>query len=134
MAPDFRNDDKPNHASNPAAAQTEAKFQQALTLHQTGQLGQAQTLYEEILNSDPEHSDALHLSGVIALQTENYKTALSLIDRAITIQPDATFYYNRGNVLHGLMHLDAAVASYDNAIALQPDYAEAYLNRGNVLQ
>jgi predicted O-linked N-acetylglucosamine transferase (SPINDLY family) len=31
------------------------------------------------------------------------------------------------------MQLDAAVASFDKAIALKPDYAEAYSNRGNAL-
>src|SRR5262245_53575675 len=118
MAPNSRDSNNPKHASNPAAAQTQAKFQQALALHQNGQLGQAQTLYEEILNTEPDHSDALHLSGVIAFQTNNYQTALSLMDRAIKIRPDATFYYNRGNVLHGLTQLDAAVASYNKAIRL----------------
>jgi hypothetical protein len=33
-----------------------------------------------------------------------------------------------------LKQFDAAVASYDKAIALKPDYAEAYYNRGNALQ
>src|SRR5262245_53190063 len=134
MAQEFKNSHNPKHASNPAAAHSQATLQQAMTLHQNGQWVQAQTLYQEILKTQPEHADALHLSGVIALQTHDYQTALRLIDRAIQIRLDATFYYNRGNVLQALGHLDAAVASYDTAIALQPDYPKAYLNRGNVLK
>src|SRR5215467_8475346 len=134
MAPKFKNSHNPKHASNPAAAQTQATFQQALALHQNGQWVQAQTLYQEILKTQPEHADALHLSGVIALQTHNYQTALHLIDRAIQIRPDATCYSNRGAALQGLTQLEAAVASYDRAIALKPDFAEAYSNRGNALR
>jgi predicted O-linked N-acetylglucosamine transferase (SPINDLY family) len=35
--------------------------------------------------------------------------------------------------LKDLKQLDAAMASYDRAIAIKPDYAEAYSNRGNAL-
>src|SRR5262245_19950661 len=125
---------QPKHAAPPAATQTQATFQQALALHQNGQWVQAQTLYQEILKTQPEHADALHLSGVIALQTHDYQTALHLIDRAIQIRPDATCYSNRGAALQGLTQLEAAVASYDRAIALRPDCAEAYSNRGNAVR
>ena len=33
-----------------------------------------------------------------------------------------------------LKHLEEALASYDKAIALKPDFAEAYSNRGNALR
>ena len=36
--------------------------------------------------------------------------------------------------MQGLKRSDDALASYDKAIALKPDYAEAYNNRGNALQ
>src|SRR5262245_17704703 len=134
MAYKIRNNRKPNRTLHPAAAHVQTTFQHGLALHQSGQIAQAQMLYEEILKIQPEHYDALHLSGVIAFETKNYQTALDLIDRAIKIHPDATFYYNHGNVLHALTRLDAAVASYDKAIALQSDYTKAYLNRGNVLR
>jgi tetratricopeptide (TPR) repeat protein len=34
---------------------------------------------------------------------------------------------NRGNTLHGLKRFEEAMASYDRALKLQPDYAEALL-------
>src|SRR5262249_16251041 len=40
---------------------------------------------------------------------------------------------NRGIILYELGRLDEALASYDEAIALKPDYAEAFCNRGVIL-
>ena len=41
---------------------------------------------------------------------------------------------NLGIALQALKQLDAAIASYDKAIALKPDLAEACSNRGLALQ
>jgi len=40
---------------------------------------------------------------------------------------------NRGNALKELKQFDAAIASYDRAIALRPDHADAFFNRGTAL-
>ena len=121
--------------TNQAELQVQALFQQAIPLHQRGQLTQAKVLYEKILRILPKHIDALHLLGVIASQTKNPQKAVKLMDQAIKIDPDiAEIYSNRGIALHDLKQFDAAIASYDKAIALRPDYTEAYNNRGNVFQ
>ena len=36
--------------------------------------------------------------------------------------------------MQSIGQLDAAVKCYKNALAIKPDYAEAYANRGNVLK
>ena len=46
---------------------------------------------------------------------------------------DVTALINRGNILLQLRRLDEALTSYDQAIALKPDYAEAFANRGVAL-
>ena len=43
---------------------------------------------------------------------------------------DATAYYERGDLLRGLGQYDLALADFDRAIKLQPDFDEAYLARG----
>ncbi len=40
---------------------------------------------------------------------------------------------NRGLALHELQRFEEALASYDRALTVQPDYAEALQNRGNTL-
>ncbi len=135
MGPSFRNISEPKKdVPSPASSHTQAKVEEAYALYLKGQLAQAQTLFQEVLNAYPDHSYALHLLGVIAFHAKNYQTAVRLIDRAIISQPDdATFYSNRGNALQKLAQLDAAVASFDKAIALRPDFVDAYYNRGNAM-
>lgn len=115
-------------------AQLDLTFRQALTLHQQGKVAQAMVLYEQILAVSPKHVDALHLSGVAALQSREHQRAADLIGRAIVLSPhNATFYSNRGIALKELGLLDAAVESYNRAIARKPEYSEAYSNRGLAL-
>ena len=49
------------------------------------------------------------------------------------LEEDAETFFNRGNVLLELKKYDEALANYDRAIELKPDYAEAYSKRGNAL-
>jgi tetratricopeptide (TPR) repeat protein len=111
------------------------KFQQALALHQGGQLAQAQAMYEEVLRAEPRHFDALHLSGVLAGQTRDLPKALELIGKAIDIEPtNAAAHFNRAFALNQLNRRDAALDGYDRAIALRPGYADAHHKRGELLR
>ena len=115
--------------------QAQLKFQQALALHQQGQLSEAQALYESILKKQPRYFDALHMLGVLAYQSGHLERAEALISKALAIDPDvATAHNNYGNVLQDLRRLDAALVRYNKAIALDPFYAEAHNNRGDCLQ
>lgn len=110
-------------------------FQQGLGLHKQGQLTQAKSLYEQVLVKQPQHFDALHLLGVIALQTGKPELAQALIGKAIVIKPNyAPAYSNRGAALKDLKRYEEALASYDKAIAIRPDYAEVFNNRGTALR
>ncbi|HME41712.1 MAG TPA: tetratricopeptide repeat protein [Syntrophorhabdales bacterium] len=113
--------------ANNASAQAQKLFAQGFALYQEGQLAEAQVLYEEILRLQPKHFDALHLLGVIAAKTKNHKTAVELMDKAIAVNQNApAVYSNRGIALHELKQFDAALASYDKAIAIKPDYDFLY--------
>lgn len=103
------------------------KLQQALALHQRGMLSDATEIYEDILKQKPNHFDALHLLGVVACQMKDPNRGEELIRKAIESNPnDASAYFNRGNALQDLTRFDEALASYDKAIALKQDYADAY--------
>jgi predicted O-linked N-acetylglucosamine transferase (SPINDLY family) len=119
---------------NPAPPASDRLMKKALAYHRLGQLPQAETLYQQILQISPDHRDALHLLGLTAHQVGKYAAALELIDKAILLGPDyAEAYSDRGNALERLGQFEAAVESFDKAILLKPDFAEAYNNRGNAL-
>ena len=111
-----------------------ALFNQGLAMHQQGQLAQAKQIYTEVLAKNPNYYDALHLAGVIDLQSNNPMLALELIDRAIEIKPDyAEAWSNRGNALSDLKRYEEALANCDKAIEIKPDFIQAWICRGNAL-
>ena len=113
----------------------ELLFQHGLTLQQQGKPIEAKEIYETVLKRNPTHFDALHLLGIIELNDGKYQIAANLIARAIDIFPrNPHFFSNLGNALMSLKQSDAALARYDQAIALQPAFAEAHFQRGNALQ
>src|SRR3954447_16665508 len=57
----------------------------ALNYHQRGLLNQAARIYQELLDRDPAHPDALHLLGAVALQQGQAARAADLISRAIGV-------------------------------------------------
>ena len=109
-------------------------LQRAVELHQLGRLDQAEAVYRQLIEIEPRNADALHLLGVIAIQTGHYQGAVEIISQAIVMNSNvANFYSSQGIALQELKQLDAALASYDKAISLRPDYAEAYFSKGNIL-
>ena len=113
----------------------EPLLQQAVALHQQGQLDRAMALYDAVLHVEPRQFDALHMLGVIAYQTGNLQGADDLLARAIAVNAqDAACLTNAGLVLQAQRRSDAAVLRYEQAIAVNPNFAQAWFNLGNALQ
>ena len=63
-----------------------------------------------------------------------YLLGLSLLHFVLESAPNfAAWHSNLGNVLEGLHRLEEALASYDRAIALEPDFIDANYNHGRNL-
>ena len=116
---------KPGRGANRSPEQQTRSIQQALDValrhHTAGRLPQAETIYQQILQADPNQPVALHLLGVIAHQRGKNDTAVDLITRALAITPDfAEARSNLGLALQKLGKLDEAVASYHKGMAIRP--------------
>jgi protein O-GlcNAc transferase len=108
---------------------------QAIVHHQAGRLREAEELYRKLLASEPQHPDALHLLGVLSLQSGHPEVAVDLIDQAIAVNPQVPDYQNnRGEALRMLRRWHEAVCAYEQALRLRPDYAEALHNLGLALE
>lgn len=112
-----------------------ALWNRAVAHHQAGRLGEAETLYREVLIAMPQHFDATHLLGVVALQRAQLDEAQRLISDAIVLNPkSASAHSNLGNVYLRQQRLDAARASFQRAVEIQPGFFDARLNLGMVLR
>jgi predicted O-linked N-acetylglucosamine transferase (SPINDLY family) len=112
-----------------------ATLELAMQCHRAGDLHRAEALYQQILGADPDHPDARHLLGVVALQTGRADLAVEHIRRALQQRPDfAEAHGNLGSALQSLGRLDEAVACHRHALRLRPGHAEVHVNLGNVLK
>ena len=110
-------------------------FAHAVRLHQSGRLGEAETLYRQILQADPGHSDALHFLGVLAHQAGRHEAAVELIGKAIAHNGRVpSFHNNLGSALRALGRREEAVFAFGRALACAPDHAGAHYNLGVTLQ
>jgi predicted TPR repeat methyltransferase len=107
----------------------------ALLLHRSGRLDQAERMYRRILAADPDNVDALHFFGVLQHQRGSDDAAVRDIERAVSLMPDyADAWNNLGNVLKEMARLDAAERAYRKVITLNPGHADALSNLGVVLR
>ena len=117
-----------------ASPSPQPTFEQAIEIHQQGNLPEAEEIYRALLKTQPERPDVLHLLGMLQAQRGNLAAALELIGRAIEIDPDnAVAHSNLGNVFRALKQPQQALSSYDRAIAISPENVEALNNRGVLL-
>lgn len=116
-------------------AQVPSAFQQAITLHQRGQLPQAQALYERILKVQPAHQPSMQMLGTVAMQTGKFQTAVDWYAKAVERDKRIPeLHAQLGFALQELGRLEAAVLAYDQALALNPRMADTFNNRGVALQ
>jgi tetratricopeptide (TPR) repeat protein len=117
----------------PGAGPIGAVLADAVRLHRRGQLDQALALYRHVLARQPDHADALHLTGVCLHQQGQHDAALVWIERAIARRSDIAAYHNsRGSVLLAQRAFAAAAQAFAKAVSLDPRLAEAHNNLGNL--
>ncbi|MGD0140039.1 MAG: tetratricopeptide repeat protein [Tepidisphaeraceae bacterium] len=110
------------------------QLESGMSHHRAGRLAEADRIYRQILAQQPNHADALHLLGTLAVQVGELDAGMELIRRAIRLKPDyAEPHSNLGIALKAKGQTDEAIASYREAIRLKPDFAAAYNNLGIAL-
>ena len=110
-------------------------LQSGFALYKQGRLDDAERLYREILTSDADNVNALHLLATLLAQKMQFVESVELLRKAAGIAPDNPLIFNNyGNALSALKKHEEALLRYEKAIAIKPDYAEAYGNRANVLK
>ena len=117
-----------------AAGDWRTSLQQAVTLHQAGDLNSASVHHREALNGhEPLRSNwAVLTNAALAMQPESAEEAVHTFQRVIEIQPDnADSYFNLGTALCDCKEREAdAVDAFKVAIQLNPSDGGAHYNLG----
>ena len=110
------------------------RIQEALSLHQDGQLDLAEVHYKKLLSDLPQNTLILTNLGTIKLQKNNLEDGIHLIEKSLEIDPkQPNALNNLGVFLQRHNRSLEAFDRYNRAIAIESNYPEAYSNRGNAL-
>ena len=84
----------------------------AVEHHLAGRVAEAERIYQQILGQYPDHSDAMHLLGILAAEAGRCDLAIELTQKAIAIQPAAaTYRSNLGEFHRRWKQFDQAIAA-----------------------
>lgn len=105
-----------------------------MLLYHQGRVGDAEALCREALRMQPTHAGALHLLGIMALQSGRLQSALDLIGRSLLAQPNQPFAHsNLGAALLSLKRPAEALVCFERSLQLAPDSVQGLYNRGTAL-
>lgn len=92
---------------------------------------EAQTDFEKALNLDPKNFQVLLSLATLQLEEKSYASALLYATKAEEIPgAPARASFLKGRALHQLGMPEDALKAYGNAIQVDKDFGQAYLNRG----
>jgi protein O-GlcNAc transferase len=108
--------------------------EQAIALHQQGNLPEAERLYFQLLEADPALYGPRFYLGLIRLAQGRNDEACSYFGEALTVQPnDLGLLMNYGMALRAARRPQEALEMFERALAIRPGLPEALYNRGVAL-
>jgi tetratricopeptide (TPR) repeat protein len=114
----------------PRAAEVQDLFLRAVRLEEVpATLNEAKAVYESILEMQPGHAAAAINLGTIHYNERDFAGAERLYRHATEADSEyALAFFDLGNVLDEQQRLEEAIAAYERALALVPQYADAHYN------
>lgn len=118
------------------ASSTISQDLQLAIQHQRGnRLTEAEQLYRQVLEKQPNQPDALHGLALLAQQKGEHQSAKEFIRAALQVEPESfKHWFILGNSHQALGEFNQAVDSYQQAVELRPEIAPIYNNLGYALQ
>ncbi len=106
----------------------------ASRLHAGGKLDEAIVAFRAILAARPEHRQARHQLGLALVDAKRWEEGRDMLRQVVELQPDNAEAWN-GLALcqSGLHEHEAALETFDRAIAVDRQFALAHFNRALVL-
>lgn len=109
----------------------QATIEEAWLRHRAGDYRGARAEAEALLEDEPEHAQARHLLGLLALEQDDVKGALQQLTRAREADPSsAAVLQALAGAQHKAGDVAAAVRSLEEAVRLDPNLEEAHATLG----
>src|SRR5580698_3255215 len=101
----------------------------ALRLQRSGQLAEAERVYRQILQQNPDSGDAQHLLGILCTQTGRAEEAIKWFRGALDRHPGvAPFQFSLATTLLAMGRAAEAVDWFRRGLALEAGSAEGWSN------
>ncbi|WP_428641144.1 tetratricopeptide repeat protein [Roseibium sp.] len=115
--------------------QLEARLQEGITAHRSGNLEAALAAYKDVLTDNPDHPDGLHFLGLLHFDAGKPENAIILIRKSLEQNPkNAAACNNLGNILKLSDRSDEALEAYVRAVEIEPRHQEAWKNISVMLE
>jgi tetratricopeptide (TPR) repeat protein len=102
--------------------------------YKQGNLEKARTIFEGLVDLDPESAAAHAALGALLTRTEQFAEALEHLDRAVELDADEIApYVNRAEILTRQGRAEEAVENLKRAIALDPQEKDPAANRARAM-
>ena len=107
----------------------------ALAHHQSGNLDQAEQIYQQILESDARQWETLYYLGTLQLQRGQLELSIVNFLKVVQLRPEMPDVHNNlGVAYHAAGKWQEAGQSFEQAIRIHPHYERAYFNLGSLLE
>jgi protein O-GlcNAc transferase len=103
--------------------------------YRSGNLHDAARMFEEVLEIQPQNTEALYYFGLICYTFGNYDLAIEHLKEVLQLNPNlADTYVTMGNALQKKGQLNEAMSYYKKALEINPDSAEVYQGLGDTFR
>lgn len=117
----------------PSPSTLQQRLDAAAGLHRSGHVGIAVSKYRVLLCEAPGHAVILHLLGLGLSQTGQADAGVSLIRRALRVEPAPAYAVTLGGVLCQQNRFTEAERTLSGTAAAAPLSAQAHFHHGNAL-
>lgn len=115
--------------------EVQEQLKTALAHHQSGNLEQAEQIYQRILETDARQWETLYYLGTLQLQRGELDLSITNFLKVVQLRPEMPDVHNNlGVAYHASGKWQEAGQSFEQAIRIHPHYERAYFNLGSLLE